>query len=173
MGRWTWWEVLAQYLYCARSFQKHLLPNTWHQKPSTQAVHCRISWMLTISCSQTKGRLAFRLQGISSIPVSHKERNPVKGFPRGPGVGLASGCVPSFWAIIRDKWCCPITTDSYPSMKLAEKLLKHQIPFWWGQSGTTPGNRIHGDERALSSMPLNHREKQEVETAPAPVCLSE
>lgn len=50
-------------------------------------------------------------------------------------------------------------------MKLAEKLLKHLVPFWWGQPGTTPGNGIHGDERILSSMPLNQWEKWEVGTA--------
>lgn len=78
----------------AGSFQEHLLPNTWHQKPSVQAVHCSKSW------SQTKGRLAFKLQGISRISISHIDLSPVKGFKGGPDVGLTPGHVPSVWATV-------------------------------------------------------------------------
>lgn len=78
----------------AGSFQERLLPNTWHQKPSVQAVHCSKSW------SQTKGRLAFKLQGISRISISHTDLSPVKGFKGGPDVGLTPGHVPSVWATV-------------------------------------------------------------------------
>lgn len=78
----------------AGSFQEYFLPNTWHQKPSVQAVHC------SKSGSQTKGRLAFKLQGISRISISHIDLSLVKGFKGGPDVGLTPGYVPSVWATV-------------------------------------------------------------------------
>lgn len=139
--------------------------------PSIQDALCNEPWISTIHWSWPKGRLVFNLRAVSRIPISHIDlwkvlEDPRRGWTYTKLVGNSQ--YHSFTLYL-------ITTDPYPSMKLAKKLLKHQVPFWWGQPGTSPGNRIHGDERTLSSMPLNQWEKWEVGTAvllPLFACLN-